>query len=302
MKIYHYILIALFYGAGQIIQAKEITLPHQNLMLSANLILAQGKSLSEGAILITHGGLMHRDMEIIGYLQDQLKDLGYNTLAINLSLGLNNRQGAYDCKNTHHHQHTDAADEIDTWMKWLSAQDTQQVVLLGHSRGAGQTALYLSEHNHSLIKGAVLMAPQTSNNGGAGYEQRYGTPLQPLLSKASKLVRTGNGSTVLEHVNMMFCRDTRATAEAFVSYYGADPRLDSPWLISKLKVPTLVVVAGADEVVIDLDKKIAPLIDNKHIQMSVIEGADHMFRDLNADDAIEMINEFLSTLTQKQVF
>jgi dienelactone hydrolase len=117
-----------------------------------------------------------------------------------------------------------------------------------------------------------------------------------LLEKAQKLVDSGKGSTVLKHVGLLNCSDTMATAKTFVSYYGQDPRLDSPYLIPKLKMPTLVVVAGSDEEVIGLDKKFAPLADGTRIRMKVIGGADHTFRDLFADDAADAVDTFLKSI------
>jgi len=98
---------------------------------------------------------------------------------------------------------------------------------------------------------------------------------------------------VLEHVGLLNCADTSATADAFVSYYDQSPSLDTPSLLSKLRKPTLVVMAGNDEVVVGLDKKVASFTDGKRVQMQVIEGADHTFRDLYTDDAVEAIDTFL---------
>ena len=44
------------------VEAKEVTLRHKGLTLNANLELVAGKTLADGVILITHGGLAHRDM------------------------------------------------------------------------------------------------------------------------------------------------------------------------------------------------------------------------------------------------
>lgn len=298
MQFYRFIHAVVLFGFALIAQAEEVTIPYRGLTLSADLELATGKQLADGVMIIAHGGLAHRDMQTIGYLQGLFKDRGYNTLAINLSLGLNHRLGMYDCQVTHRHRHADASDEIGAWLAWLAEQGARDVTLLGHSRGAGQTALFVAEHNNALIKAAVLLAPQTRENGGAGYERRYGKSIQPLLQQAEQLIREGKGDTVLSDVNLMFCRDTAATADAFVSYYGPDPRLDTPSLIPHLKVPTLVVVAGADEVVVGLEQKVAPLVDGKRIRMSVIEDADHFFRDLNADDAVDVIDAFLANVAQ----
>lgn len=281
--------------AAVAVEAKEVTLRHKGLTLNANLELAAGKKLTDGAILITHGTLAHRGMETIVYLQNLLKEKGYNTLAINLSLGLDNRHDMYDCKVTHRHRHADAADEIGAWMDWLKKQGTKRVAVMGHSRGGAQTALYAVERDNPLVKAVVLYAPATRDpaRDAAGYQERYKKPLAPLLEQAQTLVKAGKGSTVLEHTDLLYCPDTSVTADAFVSYYEPDPRQDTPTLIPKIKKPTLVVVAGNDEVVVGLDKKVAPLADGKRVQMKVVDGADHFFRDLYADDAVEMTVAFL---------
>lgn len=277
-----FVCTAAFGLAAIAVEAKEVTLSHKGLTLNANLELAAGKKLAAGVILITHGTLAHRGMETISYLQNLLKEKGYNTLAINLSLGLDNRHDMYDCKVTHRHRHTDAAGEIGVWMDWLRKQGAKRVAVMGHSRGGAQTALYMAEHDNPLVKAVVLYAPAMSDPAkeAAGYQQRYKKSLAPLLEKAQALVKEGKGGTVLEHTDLLYCPDTAVTAESFVSYYGPDPRLDTPYLIPKIKKPTLVVVAGNDEVVVGLDKKVAPLADGKRVQMKVIDSADHFFRDL----------------------
>lgn len=281
--------------AAVAVEAKEVTLRHKGLTLNANLELAAGKKLTDGAILITHGTLAHRGMETIVYLQNLLKEKGYNTLAINLSLGLDNRHDMYDCKVTHRHRHADAADEIGAWTDWLKKQGAKRVAVMGHSRGGAQTALYAVERDNPLIKAVVLYAPATRDpaKDAAGYQERYKKPLAPLLEQAQTLVKAGKGSTVLEHTDLLYCPDTSVTADAFVSYYEPDPRQDTPTLIPKIKKPTLVVVAGNDEVVVGLDKKVTSLADGKRVQMKVVDGADHFFRDLYADDAVEMTVAFL---------
>lgn len=288
---------ALVFAAA--VEAKEVTLPHRGLTLNANLELAAGKKLAEGVVLITHGTLAHRDMETVTYLQNLLKEKGYNTLAINLSLELNNRHGMYECRETHRHRYTDAVGEIGAWADWLRKQGAKRVAVMGHSRGGAQTALYAAEHDNPLIKAVVLYAPATHDpvKDAAGYRERYKKPLAPILERAESLVKAGKGASVLEHTDFLYCPDTSVTAEAFASYYGPDPRLDTPYLIPKIKKPVLVVVAGNDEVVVGLDKKVAPLADGKRVQMKVVDGADHFFRDLYADDAVETIAAFLKGAT-----
>ncbi|TAM43476.1 MAG: alpha/beta fold hydrolase [Gammaproteobacteria bacterium] len=275
-------------------EAKEVTLSHKGLVLNANLELAAGKKLADGAILITHAGLAHRGMEVIAYLQNLFKERGYNTLAINLSLGLDNRHDMYDCKVTHRHRNDDAAEEIGVWVNWLKKQGAKRMTVMGHSRGGAQTALYAAERDEAAVNAVVLLAPAIhENTDAAGYQRRYQQPLAPVLEQAQNLVREGKGGTVLERANLLTCADAPVTAESFVSYYGPQARVDSPSLIPKIKKPVLVVIAGNDEIVIGLEQKVAPLADGKRVQMKVVDGADHFFRDLYADDAVETIAAFL---------
>lgn len=278
------------------VAAKEITIQYQGLTLNADLTLAAGKSVSDGVILMTHGALAHRDMESLVYLRKLLKERGYNILAINLSLGLNNRHGMYDCQQTQRHRNDDAVVEIGLWLNWLGKHGATRVTLLGHSRGGAQTALYAAEHHNALVKNMVLLAPAIKENTDAQtYQQRFHQALAPLLQKAQDLVSAGKGKTVLQHIGLMTCSDTAASADAFVSYYGQSLNLDTPSLLPRNQVPTLIVVAGDDHVVIGLDKKVAPLVDGKRIRMMVVAGADHLLRDLYADDAVEAIATFLQS-------
>jgi len=104
-------------------QAEEVTTKLNDLTLRGNLELAAGKSVKDGVVLITHGTLAHNKMDLLQALQTSLKAKGYNTLAINLSLGLDKRaSGMYDCPTPHVHKHTDAVGEIAAWTTWLKTR------------------------------------------------------------------------------------------------------------------------------------------------------------------------------------
>ena len=81
--------------------AQEVTIRYKQLTLNADYRLAPGKSIQDGVILLTHGGLAHRDMESLTYIRKLFYERGYNTLAINLSLGIDNRHGMYDLSLIH---------------------------------------------------------------------------------------------------------------------------------------------------------------------------------------------------------
>ncbi len=280
-------------AAGPLL-AGEVKLPYKGLTLDANLETASGKNLADGVILITHGGLAHGGMELIAGLQSSLKEKGYNTLAINLSLGIDNRHGMYDCGITHRHRNQDAAEEIGVWVDWLKKQKAGPIVLLGHSRGGAQTALYASQNRNGPYRAVVLMAPAIrENTDAATYQKRFGKALPPLLVRAQKLARSGQGQTVLEHVGLLTCNDTAATADSFLSYYAPDAPVDSPALIPAIKQPTLALVGGSDEVVTGLDRKLAALKGQDQLRVKVIDGADHLFMDLYLLEAVDAMDAFL---------
>lgn len=278
------------------IAAEEVKLQHNGLTLNANLQLADDSSLKNGAVLITHGTLAHNGMDIITTLQELLSDEGYNSLAINLSLGQSDRHGMYDCSTPHIHQHSDAMTEIGQWVEWLEGKGSNNIMLMAHSRGGNQTAMFADQNTHDSIKGQVLIAPQTWNQSeaAAGYEKRYKQALQPLLKQAHVLSEKGDDQW-LEKTGFVYCADSKVSPEAFLSYYTPDERQDTPTLLTSASIPTLVFYGTEDKVVPDLNEKMAR-VSNEKVTTVGVEGSDHYFLDLYADEVIERTLEFFETL------
>jgi pimeloyl-ACP methyl ester carboxylesterase len=287
------LILGLGLGLGS--QAAEVKIPYGGLTLNANLELADGKTVADGAVLITHGTLAHNGMEIIQSLQGLLKDRGLSSLAINLSLGLSDRHGMYDCKVPHTHRHADAAAEIGAWVQWLRQQGAQRVVLLGHSRGGDQTAWYASEKPDPTVTAVVLVAPmvQDAEDITTGYRKSFNKELTPIVDRARDMVAKGQGRDLMKPVDILYCADTAATPESVLSYHTFDPRFRTPELVGKIGVPVLVVVGGADDTTPGLDKVFGPLIQPGKVEMVVVEGADHFFRDLYGEEVADAVVTFL---------
>lgn len=277
-------------------QAAELRINKNGLELLAYQVIADGNRASDDTVLMVHGGLAHAGMETMKHLQALLVAQGFNTLAINLSLGISHRRGMYDCKQPHRHRHRDALGEIDIWVSWLHDAGVRNIYLLGHSRGAGQAALYAAQYNDAPITAVLLLAPQTAANGAAGYQKRFGAPLAPALQQAQALIKQGHPERLMPSVNLLSCRNVQASAESFVSYYGPDPGLDSPQVIAGIRKPTLVLIAADDEVVTDLGERMAEVTQGPALKIETIDGSGHFFRDLNGDDAADKIVEFLQSL------
>lgn len=101
------------------------------------------------------------------------------------------------------------------------------------------------------------------------------------------MVADGRGGEFLPGMNF-FCRtDTSATADAFVSYYAPDPRRDRPCRPASISAPVVVIAGSEDKVVSGLLGQMGPSADGERVKLVVIDGADHFFRDLYADERVE---------------
>lgn len=278
--------------------ADEVALQHKGLKVTANLEKAGDDWQQRPVLLITHGTLAHNRMEIIAALQQLFADRGYSSLAINLSLGVNDRKGMYDCKVPHTHLHIDAVDEIGLWRDWLKTQGVSNIVLLGHSRGGNQTAWFAAERDDPAIRAVVLVAPALWDEDYAArdYEKRYGKALAPVLAKAESLVAQGKGDTLMQPVDFIYCQDAAATAQAFVNNYKPDARRHTPNLLKSITKPVLVFAGGEDNVVVGLEEQMAEAVKRDNISLRTIEGADHFFRDLYAEDLADGTVAFIEAL------
>ena len=125
------------------------------------------------------------------------------------------------------------------------------------------------------------------------YKKKYGVELKPLLAKAEALVAAGKGDEVMNPIDFIYCKQTEATADAFVGYYRPDADLDTPRVVGRIKAPVLVIAGSADTVVNDLIPKMESVADGDHVKLEIIDGADHFFRDLYLEDAADMISDFI---------
>jgi len=277
--------------------AEPVAIPGpEGLTLGGTLELAEGKSLSDGVILMVHGTLAHAGMEIVRGQQERLKDRGYNTLAITLSLGEDKRTGMYGCDVTHRHKHEDAVAEIARWVDWLQGQSVGPLPLWGHSRGGNQVAWFATESPHAkAVDRYVLVAPATwqgAETTARDYEKRYEIPLHTRLTEARDLVAQGKGDTVLQDTPFIYCPETDVTAAAFASYYADEPRLDTPGLLSRIEQPVRVLVGDQDEVVTDLAERMRQETPDG-VTYQEIGMAGHMFRDFAGDDLADATAEFV---------
>ena len=79
--------LLLITGFSAAALADDVRLPYQGMTLNASLEKSSDSWPAGPVVLMTHGTLAHRGMEIMAGLQSMLADRGISLLAINLSLG-----------------------------------------------------------------------------------------------------------------------------------------------------------------------------------------------------------------------
>jgi len=292
------IILGLFliFAVSSAPSADDITLRSGGLELNGRLEVAEGKSLTDGVVLMVHGTLAHNAMETIQGLQDVLTEREINTLAITLSLGISDRKGMYDCAKTHRHRHTDALDEIALWLDWLKAKGAKDVTLFGHSRGGNQAAWFAAERQHDLLQRLALLAPATWNaeRAASGFKKNHGRDLAVVIKEAQALAAQGKGDEPMKGTGVLYCPEADVTPNSFLSYYLPDDRFDSPALLDKIKQSVVVIAGSNDTVVAGLAERVEPMADAKNLRFVLIEDADHFFLDLIAEDVADAIEELLA--------
>lgn len=280
--------------------AEEITLDYLGLEISGNLEMAAGKSFRDGVVILVHDTLGHARMEPMAALQDGLHDVGLNSLAITLSLGMDKRRGMFDCGMEQDHRHEDAVDEIAAWVEWLKGKSAAAITVLGHGRGANQVALYAINRADKVVKRVVLVSPlmQSEGKAEAEYRARFGRPLREELAKAEELAANQQGNQLVDVAGFLTCPRPQVTAGAFANYYGPNPKFKTTNLLQSIKVPVLVVVGDADHALPEIKAAEADFGSLKTVVLAIIPGADQDFRDGGADEVARRIKEFFGHKAQ----
>jgi pimeloyl-ACP methyl ester carboxylesterase len=272
-------LLALAFAPG-LAMAEPVQIKPSLTRLNANLELPPGKTASDGVVVLVHGTLSWYGQETIAAMQKNLKIHGMGSLAITLSLGVDDRQRTRRCDVVHDYALAGARREIGLWLEWLAGQKASHVDLLGFSRGGAQVAAIASELPN--VRRVVLLAPAfaTSVEQAEIYQRSFGHPLQPEVAEARK------NPLQTRTVDFLTCKQAPVLNATFLDGYAELP----PRLAARTGKPTLVIVAGKDEVVPDLAKKLP-----SDVKRVVIDGSGHFFLDLYGEEAADVTAKFLQS-------
>jgi len=187
--------------------------------------------------------------------------------------------GPRACDVVHDYAIAGAKREVANWIEWLYAQHVRGVDILGFSRGGAQVAAMGPEL--PTVRRMVLMAPSFATNAeiAQAYEKTYGHPLAPELEEARKAPLRKFTADFLN------CKQAPVLGATFLDAYGELP----PRLAARTGHPTLVVIAGKDETVVDLGPKLPT-----DVRKVTIDDASHYFPDLYGEEAADAITKFLT--------
>lgn len=86
--------------------------------------------------------------------------------------------------------------------------------------------------------------------------------------------------------DVLWVSELKNTFDSIFSCYKEDERKNTPSLLLEISKPMLIVMGSADEVVADLPEKLEG-VQQDNLTVETIDGADHFFRDLYADELAE---------------
>ncbi len=281
--VFFLLISALLLSVATLAEPVQINLAERKL--NGNLIAAEDRQKT--AFLILHGTWAHAAMELPAALQSLLEDEGYASLAITLSLGVNDRQGFFDCQSPVVQGHQAAIDELHAWYLFLREQGYAKVVLIAHSRGGAQAALYQQAYPQDQLAALVLIAPMSwqKNVEVRAYHDKYNVNLNDLLTQAEQYRQ--ERKALFTAPGILYCEKTPVSPPAFISYYSVLPEKNTPALLADTAIPTIVYLGLEDPLSISFAKQQGLFVNKKNITLVNIDGADHFFRDLYADELIE---------------
>ena len=94
----------------------------------------------------------------------------------------------------------------------------------------------------------------------------------------------------------LYCKNAEASAASVMSYYGSGGIHDALALLPGIASPVLVVAGSQDRVVPDLPSRMPEIAENQgNVRFELIEDAGHLFLDFYAEDAADLIIDFLDS-------
>lgn len=233
------------------------------------------------AILVLHGFLQTREFVTVRRLADSLHELGYTVLLPNLTLGISARQQSLSCEAIHTHSMEQDTREIARWVDWLHQQSDNGLVLIGHSTGSLQLAIFLSQHPEAPVTQSIFISLLPYGEGPASNE----TDADRRRAEQDLTLQPQS----LQEYGLAYCKRYLTTAGDYLSYLAWDltTTLDT---LSRLRVPTTIILGGNDKRMhTDWHEQLQTI----GLQVVTVAGANHFFDHEYEFDLLESIERLL---------
>jgi predicted alpha/beta-hydrolase family hydrolase len=121
----------------------------------------------------------------------------------------------------------------------------------------------------------------------AAYKEVTGVPLDEVLLAAR------NAGNELIRTDVLQCKDIEVLATSFLSYYADKPNRNTPEILQLVDRPALVFQGTEDALAEGYKSQISLVSNNPLVEHYWIDCAGHFFRDLYADELVEVLLEWL---------
>jgi pimeloyl-ACP methyl ester carboxylesterase len=105
-----------------------------------------------------------------------------------------------------------------------------------------------------------------------------------------------NPNDLIEVPKFIYCDNPKVTARTFISEYESDVRHNTLLNLEKINMPILIIGGSEDTVVPDIKNIFSEITKKDNVSLQMIDGADHFFRDLYADDIAAAIADMVESI------
>ena len=244
---------------------------------------------SESIFIILHGTRGHKNLELISLLRESLYDSGFDSISINLSYGIKNREDDFlPCDIEHKHLVSDSLNEIKFWYDYSKKLEYKKIHLIGHSRGGLDIINFyekLNESDKSIIDLIFLLAPSSDDN------QDH---MNTYMKEYQIDIKNIDDNDVIR-INFLGCENAQVHGKSFKSYYHNLNTISTMDALRITQANTHVITASDDTIVPLTHEKVERSSNiNNNVKLYLIDGADHFFRDFYFDDLLEIILDKLN--------
>ena len=265
-----------------VVRNESFVIPLGNQLFLRGNVHAPKRQEVQPVIIICHGFKGYKDWNFFPYLADQLAEQGFYAIRFNFSCnGVSGAKDAFDeldkfAVNTYSREQTDLAVLLqhmkERSLPFANEFDLDNIGIIGHSRGGGNSILFASEHPE--IKAVVTW------NGVSDVD---------FWDDALKKEIRENGIGYI--INARTKQKMPMKADVFDDIEKNKDRFDILSKLATMSSPVLIVQGDADLTQLVEGaykmKETAP-----HHMLAIIPGADHTF------NAVHPLNEITTQLQQ----